>query len=419
MIASHFKNSIRFDKELYWRFWVLLGPFVLSATLLFAFLHSEETFWAIPLIALGGIFFIHVWHWRGFLATACAMAATCGSLFYFESEVDWLWNTVLSGASLCSLAVACLGYEEAESFQSAFFRDADRDKKALQEVTAARIRSDGILNEQIASLKQSLEAADLELLRREEALGVKEHLLGLTRDEVGVIDAERQRIMRSLLDLQQQKGALQRSVESLQTQLDEKSEQQSVVSELSDYVATLEKEKQEITTRIQACIAEKTEQQEINTQLTFAVETLEQSRRQVETALQKQVDEKMEIAAKALQFSETIKRLEEEKQQLTAEPAESREARRLQGLLKQLKEQFEQKAHVLDETRKELFSAQERGESLQRQLAAATQFDDKEPKHYSQELLEEALQEISQIEKNHEEEVSRLQAIIDSLMEKN
>lgn len=416
MKTSLFNSSIQFATDVRWRSWIILGPLFLALTLVLAVHISDFTFLAIPLIALSGIVMIHLWQWRGFFATVVLMTLACVYLLLTDHQHIWIWNGVLAAASLCSLAVARLGYDEAETFLSNFFRDAEREKKALQEVTTAKLRSDASLNEQILTLNQAIEGLNVELLRREEALGVKEHLLGLTRDEVGAIDTERQRLMRIVLDLQAQSSDRQHKLEALELQIEEKNEQHAIVHELTDYVASLEKEKQETKTAIQALIAEKTEQQAMSEKLSFAIETLELERRQIHKALQKQMEEKAECQTAALKLSEEIQALQQEKEQLNAESSESREVRRLQGFQKQLKEQFDQKSRVLDETRKELFLAQEKGEALRRELESAELSGNQGPDHFSRELLEEALKEIEMLEKRHDDEVLRLQAIIDSLM---
>lgn len=95
--------------------------------------------------------------------------------------------------------------------------------------------------------------------------------------------------------------------------------------------------------------------------------------------------------------------------------AESRELRRVDGLYRQLRQQFEDKSNLLDETRRELFLTQEK---LTRELMdhKERQYDGTEYERELQRCLEQFENEQRELIDSHRREVEQLQELISQMM---
>lgn len=95
--------------------------------------------------------------------------------------------------------------------------------------------------------------------------------------------------------------------------------------------------------------------------------------------------------------------------------AESRELRRIDGLYKQLRLQFEEKSNLLDETRRELFHTQEK---LTRELMdqKERQYEGSEYERELQRCLDQLEDEQRELADSHRREVEQLQELISQMM---
>lgn len=130
---------------------------------------------------------------------------------------------------------------------------------------------------------------------------------------------------------------------------------------------------------------------------------------QAENALVCEMKEQREALVREKELLEsTVSRLQAGLESLDGPEGRDAEYRRIFGLYQQLKEQFGEKAKLLDEARRELFLAREQGAFLERSLSEREmEFETKsssEFKELSQELesltvkLDEAHQEIAKLE---------------------
>lgn len=109
-----------------------------------------------------------------------------------------------------------------------------------------------------------------------------------------------------------------------------------------------------------------------------------------------------------------IERLRAEKECVNPAGSEpkSQEARRFEGLYKQLCEQFEQKNIVLDNTRRELFFTQEKLIALYRDIEEATLTEGRENESLYQGILSVAERELNEMQSAYESEIASLNEII-------
>jgi hypothetical protein len=114
-------------------------------------------------------------------------------------------------------------------------------------------------------------------------------------------------------------------------------------------------------------------------------------------------------------LTEALENVREENKKLAEDLASGRESRRLQGLHKQLKMQFDEKCKVLDETRRELFTAQEKIVASQHQLELNELNANKAHEEHCKTLLADAAREIEIVEKEYQEEIANLYSLVDNL----
>lgn len=93
-----------------------------------------------------------------------------------------------------------------------------------------------------------------------------------------------------------------------------------------------------------------------------------------------------------------------------------RQLRKLEGLYKQLKEQFNEKSDLLDSTRQDLFAANEELTKAQRELTEKD-IEGKSAEYAAslEKQLEKTTEELIALEKLHQEEIETLQGVIQSL----
>ncbi|MBA2726791.1 MAG: hypothetical protein H0U49_01280 [Parachlamydiaceae bacterium] len=93
-----------------------------------------------------------------------------------------------------------------------------------------------------------------------------------------------------------------------------------------------------------------------------------------------------------------------------------RKLRKLEGLYKQLKEQFTEKSELLDTTRQELFASNESLANVQRENAEK-EFDSKQSEYLAsiEKQLQQTNDELISVEKRHIEEIDALQTLIKNL----
>lgn len=325
-------KAIQHNIDLLWRSWIVLGPVALAMTFLIAFTSVHTTFLVIPMIALVGVFLTHMWAWRGFLVATGALAVACVVMMIMLPQALWVWNVVLACACVCSLVVTRLGFDECEALTSGRLQEGARDREGLRDAKVALTRAEETHRASVEALEASIATLQTEIVQRNEALAAKEHLLGLARDDVSVIDAERQRLMKVVVTSQGEMHGLQQQVVGLQ---------------------------------------------------------------------------------------ETERLLRDENLRLVEEVESGAETRRVQGLYKQLKEQFDEKSRILDETRRELFVSQEKVSTAQHELEFQRLSANREHEAFCNEIVAEAAREIDSIESELREEIAHLQSFVNALLSEN
>jgi chromosome segregation ATPase len=111
-----------------------------------------------------------------------------------------------------------------------------------------------------------------------------------------------------------------------------------------------------------------------------------------------------------------IQQLQSDNQPKPDTVVSDRELRRIQGLYKQLREQFAEKSSTLDVTRKQLFLSEEKLAALQKEMEESRLYDEYEVDTHLSSLLTSAEKELVGTEHRYESEIQQLHEVIDRLI---
>lgn len=146
----------------------------------------------------------------------------------------------------------------------------------------------------------------------------------------------------------------------------------------------------------------------LTTTLDHQQQTLRQQERLVELARE-------DINSTQERHEELLKQFHELKTTDQPQPCPDLEVRRINGMYKQLRQQFEEKSSLLDATRKELFHTQEKLTSMQIELRER-QYEVTDVERELQRCLAELERDQKEINYSHKKEVEQLQDLVATLM---
>lgn len=283
-------------------------------------------------------------------------------------------------------------------------------------------------------LEKQVKSLSLELGKLRLELDAQEKVLDLARAEVSsllklkeAVDQEKNALEirfskaeEKLHELESVKKALQASnlsvrekeaeIKTLNGKIDElessypdqEAIKQAIVHEMTEHIESIEKEKALLESTV-AKLQGDYEEAKSHHEIAFAKAITE-----LEVIKSKQEDTIAKLEEELSQTKEALNQA----QNPTIEPGEVNPAQfsKLQGMYKQLREQFEEKNHILESTRKELFHTSERAEILQKELAEL---------HLNGKGLPEYLENVQKLEQDKDKlsaEIIRLEELISSLI---
>lgn len=425
-------------------FWSLLGPFLIISTLLILLFKVSTGYMYIPVAALIGV--PVCWHWKtkGLIAVLGAFFLFLMVHFFRFTDLISAWNIGLAIALALAFVVTTLSFKEIETLFS-----------GIQVVVPQTVDQQQTIHQQTAIISK-LEKA---LTDKQELILSQDRLIELSREELVSLHHEKEALHGKLADSLAEMGKLEENYEDLEQErqrliqewkesqqhvqthpelekakqrLVEKDKQleqlrilldhaNSKTAQLQHYLETTEvdlthlkdvtseyEKAAENTQKIQQ--QNETIREELNTQINHFI----REKSQLETSLGKLQNEYEELKGQlesaqqrldvANQEMQMLKELAVEDETAPPESEPNSEFRRVEGLYKQLREQFTEKSDVLDATRKELFHTQEALEALRRDIKEQTDF------HCSEEEI--ALIKLFQ---TSEEEIASLQNEVEDL----
>lgn len=448
------------------QFWAFLGPLISLVTMMVLFVKGSTQAHYLSFATVAGVLTSWKWKERGFLFSCVAILA-----FYIYQYGDMhpderLWNLGMSFAMAIGFGITALTYQEVDDLVSAADEEENVDElkatlKLVQQEIAAK-------HEQIESYHQLVETA------RQEVSKVSQQHQKLLKDFLDK-QLECSQLQEKLSNSVSQGDAafLQHQLHTAQERIHLLSEQQALSSELGEALAKREEEIVSLKNQIQdlehelarvleeksnQIHMEKLENQQIVHEMQMQVQQVEAhlmskdqelAQRQIHIqGLEKQESEykvmlqekESQLAAKLEQIQllqmqeDELKNLLKEKEAIlvskqaeiqslqreleekaaipvTFEEYSTGEVRRLEGMLKQLKAQFEEKSATLDQARKELFYTQEKLSGLQREYEETRIYDVDENTQAMQSYIKSIIIESERLE----EEVASLHEVINSL----
>lgn len=115
-------------------------------------------------------------------------------------------------------------------------------------------------------------------------------------------------------------------------------------------------------------------------------------------------------------LAENIQQLQIENLSKLETAVPDRELRRIEGLYKQLRDQFAEKSSTLDATRRQLFLSEEKLAALQKEMEESRIYGEYEVENHLSSLLTSAEQELVGTERQYESEIQQLHEVIDRLI---
>lgn len=390
---------------------LLLGPLFLLAAFTLLSMQGVVPLYSLAILASGLLLAALL----GVYALAIIIPLT-GVMFYQLLPLD-LWTVGLFSA--VSLA-----------FVQTALADSMPDAELVEKEELLKERYTHTLHEKEAlnlELDKQLKVQSLELGKLKLEVDSQEKVLELARLEVTALLKEKEEVQKErasleinlakleekLFEAESVKEALKESnqalrektetVKELQAKIselessypDQEAIKQAIIQEMAEHIESLEKEKSLLESTLSKLQGELDDTRNLNDNI---IETLK-----------KELEETKKASVNTLQLLK--KELEEAKnpsfENIEVNPAHFS---KLQGMYKQLREQFEEKTLLLDQTRKELFHTSEKAEVLQREIAELQLQGRGLP-----ELLEQ-LNNLDNHKTNLEAEIVRLEELISNLI---
>lgn len=257
-------------------------------------------------------------------------------------------------------------------------------------------RLENAKNEEITQLQQMQQDLNHKLRQAQREASEKGHILEKTTQELSSARSQLESLQQVVLDVKKQIQAKEELLESAQNGLEDKSEQlAATLFELDQAKKRLHSFEEEVKV-VQEQVNQKAEQMQ---QLEHRCNQLDQDLKQAT----------LEIEGNR----QLIFKLKEEPR-ITP----GRNTRGVEAMYSQLKQQFQEKSQILDETRKELFQAQEQLLVLQKELEEHQYFTLSENEWLLQRDLTCLAKEMEEIQDQNQQELDMMYGLIGDLLAK-
>jgi hypothetical protein len=376
--------------------WTIPGPLFVCCILLMIALKSSFTPLMLPIIAVGGIVACNLWKWGGVAVSSILLAAVMVYSLQSQPSQTWIWTIALSLSIASTFVLTVLCSEEAYHALDSLSKDSTDHKQTLS-----------LLNDRLQVVQSKLTAEQNEfalqrsqmqeqLAAKEEKQRSNEQLLKLARKEITSVLEKQEKLTQELLQANQKNAVMEAKILELQLNNKERevhSKEKGQVESLSREISVLNRHKD----HLEAALNEmKTKQDKL----------LEMTEGQNE-ALNRLSAEK-ELLLKQIQEMEA-KRDEEN------ETTDCSDAKQVDSLYQQLRQQFAEKTKILSTTRRELFLAQEKLSVFQIDRVESKLNDGRETMEALRRISEEAARELALMEREHAIEVHHLHDVIEAL----
>ncbi|WP_154017822.1 hypothetical protein [Candidatus Protochlamydia phocaeensis] len=275
-----------------------------------------------------------------------------------------------------------------------------KDLRTELEKQQQQIEQAGIWKENCTEVCKELDQAKAMLQQKEEELARRDDRLREAQQQIEKAKADLEGQQKQLEQAQLWKKQLDQASEELIQARNEIGQQEKALYRSRQEIQHMAQHAEELKANLEAKIAR---YQEIENQLAAN----EQDKLQMEkelTHIKMQLEESRKQPAPSVQPEDV--------------QAQAVNTRRLEGMYNQLKEQFGEKSQTLDETRKELFKAQEQLLALQKEWEELEFFATSDSELLWQKELNRLSCEHETIRKEYEEELEGLQSLVEALLQK-
>jgi hypothetical protein len=377
-------------------FLTLLGPFSTLLTLSLFLLATPAQFYYIPLSLILGSAATWIFRSSGFAFSVSFLSVFV--IYHLLNHTMGLWFIGATVSTVLSFMITWLTVDEADRLVGTFRSEAVEAHNIRDDVELKLAQYEERHAKEKESFQQHVSVLEKELSFRTSSLESIENIQELSRVELLSMTTKYEETQRLAADLQAAYGKLEEKVEDQIVLIDILKEKAARQDKMADELYQLKVEIVEKETEKQAVIDEMNEH----------LETLTREKDLLENTLSK-------LQGELEQREKTIHQLKEKPPEEPALPqdiVEPREYRRLFGMYKQLRDQFDEKQLHLDQARKDLFYAQE---NLSLTEKAKEEWEFKE--HPSIKVLTRDIEELTRKNEEARREISNLEDLISSLMQ--
>lgn len=448
--------------------WTIAGPLIMVLTLLVVLINPLYHQLSLPVIALLGL--ICCWKWK---IPGLALSLTILFSFSIYQLIQYpdkiLWNASLSSAIGLTFCITALSYKEISTIFSEMSEEelvkqqnlkfADEKvialEKRAQEAEKTLKNHTQILQDQLAEKIASLKSYETlhtksredvlllnnQLAEKHNTLKSYETLITMAREEVLHINKQNESLAQELHKLRNQSELLRQEFEEISIlRQDEKLAFEKLQEKEAIHHEAIQNLKASLTNYEKEILSLRSLDQQKNLQIEEHVNSIQnlqsqntihqqeilQYRQKSEALLS--VCEKKEASlaeqiivyeTKCAQAETTIKQLESELAEIQRPITivDDREVRKVEGLYFQLKEQFDEKDKILEDTRRQLFLNQEELARCRKELDALLLYgagDETQIKLDSHVL--KTADELTSIKNHYEQELEGLQDLVGHLI---
>lgn len=361
------REVLKGDKGDLVQFWAAVGPIMVLFTLLIASLQGAVNIYSYALISLLAVPVCWQWRLKGWVASSFVVLIY---LFVHESS-GGRYEQVLDmayGLSTClSLLITALCYEESGHL----FKEIEKKAKGQLDTLLQRDDEMKDLALERGTLKQKNDVLESESQNFNEKMDEMQQLLDIARNEIVGEANTKEKNLQELISGRHHIARLEEEVEEIKKTQRQMAEIQKSKPEYERKIATLKKEL-----------------------------------------------DRFKKGGVVLSDSQTENlQTENSRTEKNVLPSEPLGSRRFDAMYKQLREQFEEKSKVLDETRKELFAANERILVIKKDFEDQSHFETRDLEEKLQGHIVDLEQRLQEAEKKGAEEVAHLEEVISRMTE--
>lgn len=383
------------------QFWSLIGPFFILLTLFMTLLKASPTNMWMACIAIASVPLC--WRWKmvglGFVITALT-----GVIVYHFNELTHMerfWNVGMAIAISIGSIVSTLSFEEVDSIVH-----------GLEIESKSRLDNLWHLDEKIKVIQTSQESEKQQL---NEQLTASAAEVALLRKQIAAKEQSGFAISDKLTFLENEKLMLLEQVHQIRRQVDllEKENRDQKRS-----FQTIESQKNELEGQISTLVHEHDRAQSALHTLRQEFQQKEREYRCVEQEILSQRQLVADLQEKLSRYVACEASLNREIEGIESDSILAhfeRNLRQAEGRYRQLTTQFQEKSDILNQTRRELFQAQEALAKVERESEEALVEAQMEMEKEIESLLIRFEGEISAMRENHYEEVDELHNLITAL----